>query len=110
MRQVLIDFARDWSAKMRGGGIVSSSHYCRTVSRGCVASIHGRLSSVDETSSFFEKVQLHFELTDLFVGLVQQVELIPSPLSGTPAPSTLLLLLIGLTGCTLWSARRACRA
>jgi hypothetical protein len=31
-------------------------------------------------------------------GLVQQVELIPSPLSGTPAPSTLLLLLIGLTG------------
>ena len=42
-------------------------------------------------------------------GLVQQVELIPSPLSDTPAPSTLLLLLIGLTGCTLWSARRACR-
>jgi hypothetical protein len=30
-------------------------------------SIHGRLFSVDEASSFFEKVQLHFQLTDLFV-------------------------------------------
>src|ERR1700685_4507363 len=33
-------------------------------------SIHGRLSSVDEASSFFEKVQLHFQLADLFVELV----------------------------------------
>jgi hypothetical protein len=28
------------------------------------------LSSVDEASSFFEKVQLHFQLADLFVQLV----------------------------------------
>ena len=30
-----------------------------------MGSIHGRLSSVDEASSFFEKVQLHFQLADL---------------------------------------------
>jgi hypothetical protein len=35
-----------------------------------VGSIHCRLSSVDEASSFFEKVQLHFQLADLFVELV----------------------------------------
>src|SRR5277367_4052545 len=33
-------------------------------------SIHERLSSTDEASSFFEKVQLHFQLADLFVELV----------------------------------------
>ena len=33
-------------------------------------SIHGRLSLVDEASSFFEKVQLHFQLADLFVQFV----------------------------------------
>ena len=31
------------------------------------ASIHGRLSSVDEASSFLRKVQLHFHLADLLV-------------------------------------------
>ena len=35
-----------------------------------MGSIHGRLSSIDEASSFFEKVQLHFQLSDLFVELV----------------------------------------
>src|ERR1700678_202497 len=40
------------------------------VSRGCRGSIHGRWSSVDEASSFFEKVQLHFQLADLFIKLV----------------------------------------
>ena len=40
------------------------------MSRGRAGSIHGRLSSVDEASSFFEKVQLHFQLADLFVELV----------------------------------------
>jgi hypothetical protein len=35
-----------------------------------VGLIHGRLSSVDEASSFFEKVQLHFQLADLLVELV----------------------------------------
>jgi hypothetical protein len=35
-----------------------------------MGSIHCRLSSVDEASSFFEKVQLHFQLADLFVKLV----------------------------------------
>jgi len=35
-----------------------------------VGSIHCRLSSVDEASSFFEKVQLHFQLADLFVELI----------------------------------------
>src|SRR6202166_1162400 len=38
--------------------------------RGWAGSIHGRLSSVDEASSFFEKVQLHFQLADLFVEFV----------------------------------------
>src|SRR5271169_1170275 len=38
--------------------------------RGWAASIHARLSSVDEASSFFEKVQLHFQLADLPVELV----------------------------------------
>src|SRR5579863_10040615 len=38
--------------------------------RGWAASIHARLSSVDEASSFFEKVQLHFQLADLFVEFV----------------------------------------
>src|SRR6266849_4373040 len=33
-------------------------------------SIHRRRSSIDEASSFFEKVQLHFQLADLFVELV----------------------------------------
>jgi hypothetical protein len=33
-------------------------------------SIHGRFFSVDEASSFFEKVQLHFQLADLFVEFV----------------------------------------
>ena len=33
-------------------------------------SIHRRRSSIDEASSFFEKVQLHFQLTDLLVELV----------------------------------------
>src|SRR5215471_9024493 len=37
---------------------------------GWSGSIHGRLSSVDEASSFFEKVQLHFQLADLLVELV----------------------------------------
>src|ERR1700730_10050568 len=40
------------------------------LSRGCCGSIHGRLSSVDEASSFFEKVQLHFQLSDLLVEFV----------------------------------------
>ena len=35
-----------------------------------MGSIHGRLSSIDEASSFFEKVQLHFQLADLLVELV----------------------------------------
>jgi hypothetical protein len=35
-----------------------------------VVSIHCCLSSVDEASSFFEKVQLHFQLADLFVELI----------------------------------------
>ena len=38
--------------------------------RGWAGSIHGRLSSVDEASSFLEKVQLHFQLADLLVELV----------------------------------------
>jgi len=42
--------------------------------RGWAGSIHflkrGRLSSVDEASSFIEKVQLHFQLADLLVELV----------------------------------------
>src|SRR5262249_47650719 len=37
---------------------------------GCRGSIHRRRSSIDEASSFFEKVQLHFQLADLFVELV----------------------------------------
>src|ERR1700730_7612052 len=40
------------------------------LSRGCCGSIHGRLSSIDEASSFFEKVQLHFQLADLLVELI----------------------------------------
>src|SRR5216684_6649946 len=37
---------------------------------GCCGSIHWRWSSSDEAGSFFEKVQLHFQLADLFVELV----------------------------------------
>src|SRR5277367_2338330 len=40
------------------------------LSREYSGSIHERLSSVDEASSFFEKVQLHFQLADLLVELV----------------------------------------
>src|SRR5579863_6687498 len=40
------------------------------VRRPCVGSIHLRRTSIDEASSFFEKVQLHFELADLLVELV----------------------------------------
>src|SRR5256885_3463296 len=36
---------------------------------GCAGSIHGRLS-IEEASSFFEKVQLHFQLADLFIQFV----------------------------------------
>src|SRR5246500_5873249 len=36
---------------------------------GCAESIHGRLS-IEEASSFFEKVQLRFQLPDLFVQFV----------------------------------------
>ena len=36
---------------------------------GCAGSIHGRLST-EEASSFFEKVQLHFQLADLFIQFV----------------------------------------
>jgi hypothetical protein len=36
---------------------------------GCAGSIHGRLS-IEEASSFFEKVQLHFQLANLFVEFV----------------------------------------
>ena len=35
-----------------------------------MGSIHRRRSSIDEASSFFEKVQLHFQLADLLVELV----------------------------------------
>src|SRR5207248_11162274 len=38
--------------------------------RGWAASIHRRLSSVEQASSFFEKVQLHFQLADLFIELI----------------------------------------
>lgn len=38
--------------------------------RGWAGSFHGRLSLVEEASSFFEKVQLHFQLADLLVQLV----------------------------------------
>src|SRR3954451_16608170 len=37
---------------------------------GFLGSIHERRSSADEASSFFEKVQLHFQLADLSVELV----------------------------------------
>src|SRR5258708_14385534 len=37
---------------------------------GYVGSIHRRRSSIDEASSFFEKVQLHFQLADLLVEFV----------------------------------------
>src|SRR6266436_2027954 len=37
---------------------------------GCCASIHWRWSSSEEAGSFFEKVQLHFQLPDLFVQFV----------------------------------------
>jgi hypothetical protein len=37
---------------------------------GCCGSIHRRRSSIDEASSFFEKVQLHFQLADLLVEFV----------------------------------------
>src|SRR4051812_12388363 len=37
---------------------------------GFLGSIHERRSSADEASSFFEKVQLHFQLADLLVELV----------------------------------------
>src|SRR5437588_3743607 len=40
------------------------------VRRRCCGSIHRRRSSIDEASSFFEKVQLHFQLADLLVELV----------------------------------------
>ena len=36
----------------------------------CFGSIHVRWSSSEQASSFFEKVQLHFELADLLVELV----------------------------------------
>src|SRR3954452_12381861 len=36
---------------------------------GCAGSIHGRLS-IEEASSFFEKVQLHFQLANLFIEVV----------------------------------------
>src|SRR3954453_12176621 len=36
---------------------------------GCAGSIHGRLS-IEEASSFFEKVQLHFQLANLFIEFV----------------------------------------
>src|SRR5438309_5117589 len=36
---------------------------------GCAGSIHGRLS-IEEASSFFEKVQLHFQLADLLIQFV----------------------------------------
>jgi len=36
----------------------------------CRGSIHTRRSSGEESSSFFEKVQLHFELANLFVQFV----------------------------------------
>ena len=36
------------------------------VKRGWVGSIHGRRSSIEQASSFFEKVQLDFHLADLF--------------------------------------------
>jgi hypothetical protein len=40
------------------------------VSEWCAGSIHRRRSSIEQASSFFEKVQLHFELADLPVELV----------------------------------------
>src|SRR3954470_13502124 len=48
----------------------SSSHCCCTLSCGSRGSIHRRRSSIDKASSFFEKVQLHFELADLLVEFV----------------------------------------
>src|SRR5580693_7758096 len=40
------------------------------VRHGCFGSIHRRRSSIDEARSFFEKVQLHLQLADLFIELV----------------------------------------
>ena len=40
------------------------------LSDGCLGSIQRRFSSVGEASSFFEKVQLHFEPSDLLKELV----------------------------------------
>src|ERR1051325_6767516 len=37
---------------------------------GCPDSIHERRSSIDESSFFFEKVQLHFQLANLLVEFI----------------------------------------
>src|SRR5229473_3220070 len=39
---------------------------------GCAGSIHGRLS-IEEASSFFEKVQLHFQLADLLAAIAENI-------------------------------------
>ena len=72
-----------------------------------------RLSSVGEVSSF-EKVQLHFQLTDLFVqfvllgvGLLAYLLAAVAEISGNPASACFFHLPLGSGGpriCAIWAA------
>src|SRR4029077_8472219 len=56
----------------------SSSHWRRTLRSGCANSTRGRLSSVEQTSFFFEPVQFHLQAADLFVERVAVGVVIPT--------------------------------